>query len=100
MPLCYPFKIRDASSCTSCNHRLCDELDDATGFLDLLLGLGADVAGADDDGDSGQTTLSEDLGVTVVEEVDDGSVTALVGKVLIALLGGDERPELVEVCVC
>ena len=68
--------------------RLCDELNDTTSLLDLLLSLSGDVAGADDDGDSGETTLSEDLGVTVVEEVEDGGVAGLVGEVLGALLGG------------
>lgn len=77
--------------------RLCDELDNTTSLLDLLLSLGADVTGADDDGDRGQTALSEDLGVAVVEEVEDGSVAALLGEVLVALLSGDERPELVQV---
>lgn len=77
--------------------RLCDELDNTTSLLDLLLGLGADIAGADDDGDGGKTALSEDLGVAEVEEVEDGSVTTLLGEVLIALLGGDQGPELVEV---
>ena len=79
------------------NRRLCDKLDNTASLLDLLLSLGADVAGADDDWDSGQTTLSEDLGVAVVEKVDDGSIAALVGEVLIALLSGDEGPKLVEV---
>ena len=37
--------------------RLCDELDDTTGLLDLLLGLLADVAGADDEGNVGETAL-------------------------------------------
>jgi hypothetical protein len=77
--------------------RLCDELDDTTGLLDLLLGLGGEVAGADNDGDLGETTLAENLGVAEVEEVEDGSLVALLGEVLIALLSGDERPELVEV---
>ena len=77
---------------------LCDELDDTAGLLDLLLGLGRDVAGADDDGDSGETALAEDLGVAEGEEVEDGSlVGGLVGEVGVALLGGDQGPELVEV---
>ena len=40
---------------------LCDELNDTAGLLDLLLGLSRDIAGADDDGDFGKTTLAEDL---------------------------------------
>jgi len=77
--------------------RLCDELDDTASLLDLLLGLSRDVAGADDDGDSRKAALAEDLSVAVVEDVEDGGLVALLGEVLIALLGGDERPELVEV---
>lgn len=90
--------IRDAVSCTSCCNCLCDELDDTASLLDLLLSLGADVASADNNGDSGETALAEDLGVAVVEEVENGCVSALVGEVLVTLLGGDERPELVQVC--
>lgn len=77
--------------------RLCDELDDTAGSNDLLLSLLGDVAGADDDGNLGEAALSEDLGVAEGEEVDDGSLVALLGEVLVALLSGDERPELVEV---
>lgn len=90
--------IRDAMSCTSCCNCLCDELDDTTSLLDLLLSLGADVAGADDNGDGRETTLAENLGVAVVKEVEDGSISTLLGEVLVTLLGGDERPELVQVC--
>lgn len=75
--------------------RLCDELDDTTGLLDLALGILGEVTGADDDGDLGETTLSEDLGVSEGEEVEDGGgLGGLVGEVLLALLGRDERPKL------
>ena len=77
--------------------RLCDELDNTAGLLDLLLGLSGEVAGTDDDGDLGEAALAEDLGVAEVEEVEDGGLVALLGKVLLALLSGDEGPELVEV---
>jgi hypothetical protein len=94
----YPFSIQTPSSHASrVVRRLCDELDDTTGLLDLLLGLGAEVAGADDNGDSGETALSENLGVAEGQEVEDGSLVGLLGEVLLALLSGDERPELVEV---
>ena len=76
---------------------LCDELDDTASLLDLLLGLCREVPGADDDRDLGEATLAENLGVAEVEEVEDGSLVALLGEVLVALLSGDERPELVEV---
>ena len=78
--------------------RLCDELDNTAGLLDLLLGLSGEVAGANDDGDLGEAALAEDLGVAEVEQVEDGGLGAvLLGEVLLALLSGDERPELVEV---
>ena len=77
--------------------RLCDELDNTAGLLDLLLGLSGEVAGTDDDGDLREAALAEDLGVAEVEEVEDGGLVALLGKVLLALLSGNEGPELVEV---
>lgn len=77
---------------------LSDELNNTAGLLDLALGVLADVAGADDDRDLRETTLSEDLAVAEREEVEDWSgVGGLVGEVLLALLDWDERPELVEV---
>ena len=78
---------------------LCDELDDTTGLLDLALSLGGDVTGADDDGDVGETALAEDLGVAEGQEVEDGGRVGvtLAGEVLLALLGGNEGPELLEV---
>lgn len=76
---------------------LCDELDDTASLLDLALGLLGNVAGLDDDGDLGNATLAEDLGVAERKEVKDGGVATLLLEVLLALLGGDEGPELVEV---
>lgn len=76
---------------------LCDELDNTASLLDLLLSLGRDVAGADDDGDLRKAALSENLGVAEVEDVEDGGLVTLLGEVGVALLSGDERPELVEV---
>lgn len=77
------------------NQRLCDQLNNTTSLLDLLLGVTAEVAGADDDGDLGETALAEDLGVTEGQEVDDGGGVGLGAvQVGITLLGGDERPEL------
>lgn len=82
-------------SCTVVTCRLCDELDDTTGLLDLALGVLGEVAGTDDEGDLGDATLAEDLGVAEGEEVEDGGgLGGLVGQVLLALLGGDEGPEL------
>jgi hypothetical protein len=81
-------------------HRLgrsCDKLDNATSLLDLLLSLSGYVAGANDNRDIGKAALAEDLGVTVVENVEDGGFIALLREVGITLVGRDERPQLVEI---
>lgn len=79
----------------STNQRLCDELNNTTDGLDLLLGVTADVAGTDDDGDLRKAALSEDLGVAEGQEVDDGGdIGLLAAQVGVTLLSGDERPEL------
>jgi hypothetical protein len=75
--------------------RLCDELDNTAGLDDLALGVLGEVAGTDDDGALGEATLAEDLAVAEGEEVEDGGgLGGLVGQVLLALLSGDEGPEL------
>lgn len=75
--------------------RLCDELDNTAGLLDLALGVLGEVAGADDEGNLRDATLAEDLAVAEGEEVEDGGgLGGLVGQVLLALLSGDEGPEL------
>lgn len=75
--------------------RLCDELDNTAGLLDLALGVLGEVAGTDNDGHLGDAALAEDLAVAEGEEVEDGGgLGGLVGQVLLALLGGDEGPEL------
>lgn len=75
---------------------LSNELDNTTGLLDLALSLLADVAGLDDDRNVGKTTLSENLGVTEREEVEDnGLVGRGVGaQVLLASLLRNKSPEL------
>lgn len=78
--------------------RLGDELNNATGIRDLLLGLLADVSCADDDGGLGQAALSEELGVSESIEVDErGGVGGRVLQGLLADVGGDQRPQLVDV---
>lgn len=75
--------------------RLGDELDNATGIRDLLLGLLADISCADDDGGLGQAALSEELGVSEGVEVDErGGVGGRVLQGLLADVGGDQRPQL------
>jgi hypothetical protein len=76
---------------------LCDELDDTTGLSDLLLGKLADPSGANNQGNFGETTLSEDLGVAERKEVNDRDGILLgAGQVGLTGLNGDERPELEE----
>lgn len=83
--------VKMRSSC----HRLCDELDNTARLLDLALGVLGEVAGADDEGNLRDAALAEDLAVAEGEEVEDGGgLRGLVGQVLLALLGGDEGPEL------
>lgn len=87
-------KFAQLSSKTSIAN-LTDQLDDTASLLDLLLSESRDVAGLDDDRGAGETTLSEDLGVSEGEEVEDGGLVAsLAVQVLLALLSGDEGPEL------
>lgn len=76
--------------------RLGDELDRATSLLDLALSLGGNVAGLDNDWDSRETTLAEELGVAEREEVDNGSgvLGGVAVDVLLTELEGNERPEL------
>lgn len=103
-PPCWRTNTARASNCPyspafprnfSTNQRLCDELNNTTGGLDLLLGVTADVAGTDDDGDLGETALSKNLGEAEGQEVDDGGdIGLLAAQVGVTLLGGDEGPEL------
>lgn len=78
---------------------LCDELDNTTSLLDLPLGVLGEVSGADDERDLGDAALSEDLGVSKRNKVEDwgGIGRTLAGEVLLALLSGNERPELNDV---
>jgi len=79
-----------------CARFLCDELHNTTSLLDLALGVLAEVARADDEGDFGQAALAEDFAVAEGEEVEDGRGVGFgaLGEVLFALLEGDEGPEL------
>lgn len=71
-------------------------MDRATSLLDLALSLGRDVAGLDDNWDSRETTLAEELGVAEREQVDNGSgvLGGVAVDVLLTELEGNERPEL------
>ena len=75
-----------------------DQLNNATGLLDLLLSQLADPSCADDERDLGEAALAENFGVAEGEEVDDRDGVLLGAvEVGVASLGGNKRPELVEV---
>ena len=77
------------------DNRLCDQLNDTTGGDDLLLSELGKPSGADDDWDVWETSLSEDLGVSEWEKVDNWEgVLVLALEVLLALLSWDEGPKL------
>ena len=77
------------------DNRLCDQLNDTTGGDDLLLSELGEPSGADDDWDVWETSLSEDLGVSEWEKVDNWEgVLVLALEVLLALLSWDEGPKL------
>lgn len=72
-----------------------NELNDATGLLQLGLSQAGHEAGADDNRDGGDAALAQELGVAKGQQVDNGKDVGVgVGEVLLALLLGDERPEL------
>lgn len=73
---------------------LSNKLNDTTGLDDLLLGQLADVAGTDNKRHLGQTALAKQLSVAQGGEVDDGGGLGGLAQVLLAGLGGDERPQL------
>ena len=74
---------------------LCDQLNDTTSLGDLSLRLLGEPPSANDERNLGESALAENLAVAEGEEVEDGDGIALLGdEVLVALLGGDQRPEL------
>ena len=71
----------------------CEERERVRAYLlDLCLREGRDESGLDDEGQVGETSLSEDLSVAERERVDDGDkVTRLLGELLL-LVRGDKGP--------
>lgn len=65
--------VRHAVACCAeqCRPRLCDELDNTARFLDLSLGVFAEISRADDERDLWEATLAEDLAVTERNEVEN-----------------------------
>lgn len=59
----------------------------------LLLSKGRDESGLDDEGKVGQSTLTENLAVTVGEGVDDGNEVSGRLREVLLLLGGDKGPD-------
>lgn len=76
---------------------LCNQLDDAAGLCDLPLSLLADPTCAHNQWNLWETTLSENLGVTEREKVENWDGVLLgAGGVLLTLLGWDKGPKLCE----
>lgn len=73
-----------------------NQLHDAARLGDLPLRLLADPSRAHHQRDRGESALAEDLAVAEREQVEhgDGVLGAVLLEVLVALLGGDEGPEL------
>jgi len=68
----------------------------AAGFDNLTLSLFADVSSLDDDWDIWDPASTEELGVSELKEIDDGSfVFGFLGEVLFTHFFGDKSPELV-----
>lgn len=77
---------------------LTNQFDNTSSGFYLLLGKLGYVAGLDDNWNFRESSLSKDLRVAEGQKVDDwGDITGLLGEVLLAGVGGDERPELIEV---
>lgn len=62
-PVPVPYTPCDASTGRPASSPLCHQLDDATGLCDLAFGVLADVSGANDEGNLGAASLSEELRV-------------------------------------
>ena len=78
--------------CFAC---LCDQLNDTTSLGNLALSLLAEPPGAHNQWNLGESTLAENLAVSEREEIENGDDVLLAGgQVLVALLSGDEGPEL------
>ena len=76
----------------------CDKLYNTARLLDLAFRIGADVASFDDQRYLRDAAFAEQLRVAGIKEVDDRSLIGGLGvKVLLPLVFGNERPELVEV---
>lgn len=81
---------------TKDENNLGSEDNGTTGGLDLGLGTAGDVAGLDNDGLLGETTLAKNLAVTGAEGVNDGDNLLVVG-VLETVLLGDKVPEVADI---
>ena len=79
-------------------HKPClgNQLADSTGSLDLLLSDPAEVLCAHNDGLVGELALSENLVVSVVQDVNNEGLTLLLRGSLLGLIG-HEAPDFVEV---
>ena len=83
------------TSTKKCTGHLCDELNNATGLLDLALSVFAEVPGPNDYRDFWDAALAENFAVAEREEVKDRrGVRLLAVEVSLASLLGDEGPKL------
>lgn len=74
---------------------LCNQFDNTASLSDLSLCLLAEPSRAHYQGNSWDSALAEDFRVAEGKEVEDGDgVFLAAGEVFVALLGGDEGPEL------
>jgi hypothetical protein len=95
----YPNEVNRTSARRCLDHdetNLCNELNLAASLNNLALSLFANVSSLDDDWNIRYPTCTEELCVSELEEVYDGSfVLWLFGEVLLAHFFRDKSPELV-----
>jgi len=78
---------------------LCDEFDNTTGILDLLLSQLREISGSDNHRDLWDFSFAKNLGVTKGNEVENGSGVGLgLGNICVACLLWNERPKLWKKC--
>jgi len=76
----------------------CNQFDNTTSLSDLSLCLLAEPSRTHNQWDFGDSALAENFRVAEGKEVEDGDGVFLVtGEVFVALLGGNEGPELIQV---
>merc|ERR1719487_229263 len=82
---------------TGCNDNLGSEQNSATSGLDLLLGILAKVSGLNNDRDVRKSTLAQNLEITQLSDINDGSHSAGVRFALVVHTLGHHAPQAVNV---